>query len=136
MSTLSTVYKGDFRTEVTHVKSGTTLLTDAPTDNHGKGEYFSPTDLLATALGSCMLTIMGQAAKVHGFDIDGASMKTTKVMGTNPRRVVEIIIELTFPHNGYSSKERKILELAAHECPVANSLHPDVKQTFTFLYKE
>ncbi|MDR2564088.1 MAG: OsmC family protein [Prevotellaceae bacterium] len=136
MITLETVYQGGFRTEITHVKSGTKLLTDAPVDNQGKGESFSPTDLLAAALGSCTLTIMGQAAKVHGFDIDGASMKTTKVMGTNPRRVVEIIVELTFPHDNYSDKERKILEAAARECPAAQSLHPDLKQSFTFLYKK
>ena len=134
MITLETIYKGGFRTEVTHVKSGTRLLTDAPVDNQGKGESFSPTDLLAASLGSCMLTIMGQAAKVHNFDIDGTSMKTTKVMGTNPRRVVEIIIELTFPHDNYSAKERKIIEAAANECPAARSLHPDLKQTLIFLY--
>lgn len=134
MATLKTVYSGGLRTEVTHVQSGSVVITDAPTDNHGKGEFFSPTDLLAASLGSCMLTIMGIAAGNHGFNIDGTRVETVKVMGTNPRRVTEIIVELTFPHDGYSDKERKILELCAKDCPAANSLHPDLKQTLKFIY--
>lgn len=134
METVRTIYLGDLRTEPTHVQSGTKIITDAPLDNKGKGEAFSPTDLLATSLGSCMLTIMGIAAQQHGFSIDGTTVKTTKVMGTNPRRVVEIIVELTFPHDNYSAKERKIIELAAKECPVANSLHADLKQTVSYIY--
>lgn len=135
METLKTTYIGDLRTEVTHIQSGNVLTTDAPLDNNGRGEYFSPTDLLGTALGSCMLTIMGMAAKTHNFDMDGATATTTKVMGSNPRRVVEVIIELTFPKN-YSAKEKRILELCSKECPVANSLHPDLKQTIKFIYPE
>lgn len=134
METVRTTYLSDLRTEATHVRSGNKLTTDAPVDNQGRGEFFSPTDLLATALGSCMLTIMGIAARTHGFDIDGTDVKITKVMGTAPRRVVEIIVELTFPHS-YTPKERKIIELSAKECPVANSLHPDLKQTLIFNYK-
>lgn len=136
MATAKTVYLGDLRTEITHLQSGNKITTDAPTDNHGKGEFFSPTDMFATSLASCMLTIMGISAKTYGFDIDGTEVETTKVMGTNPRRVVEIIVELTFPHNRYTDKERKLLELAAKECPVANSLHPDIKKTITFKFKE
>ncbi|MDR1898019.1 MAG: OsmC family protein [Prevotellaceae bacterium] len=136
METLRTVYLSELRTNVEHLQSGSLITTDAPTDNQGQGEFFSPTDLLAASLGCCMLTIMGIAANAHGFNIDGASAKTTKVMGTNPRRVVEIIIELTFPHNNYSEKERKILALSAKECPVAQSLHPDLKQAVTFIFKE
>ena len=135
METVKTTYIGSLRTEATHVQSSTTITTDAPTDNNGKGEFFSSTDLLATSLGSCMLTIMGLSAKTHGFNIDGTTAKTTKIMGTNPRRIVEIVIELTFPNN-YSEKEKKILSLCASECPVANSLHPDLKQTVTFNYPE
>lgn len=134
METVKTVYLGDLRTEATHIRSNNTIVTDAPVDNQGKGEYFSPTDLLAASLGSCMLTIMGIAARTHGFDIDGAAVSITKVMGTNPRRVVEIVVELTFPHS-YSVKEKKIIELSAKECPVANSLHPDLKQTVIFKYQ-
>lgn len=136
MATGKTVYLGDLRTEITHLQSGNKITTDAPTDNHGKGEFFSPTDMFATSLASCILTIMGISAKNYGFDIDGTEVTTTKVMGTNPRRVVEIIVEMTFPHNNYTDKERKLMELAAKECPVANSLHTDIKKTITFKYKE
>jgi uncharacterized OsmC-like protein len=132
METSRIVYLGQLRTEAEHVRSGNIIVTDAPVDNQGKGEFFSPTDLLATSLGVCMLTIMGISAQTHGFDIDGTKISVTKVMGTNPRRVVEVIVELTFPHNSYSQKERRLLELAAKECPVANSLHPDLKQTIKF----
>ena len=134
METAKTIYFGNLRTEATHVRSGQKIVTDAPVDNQGKGEFFSPTDLLATALASCMLTIMGIAARTHGFDIDGTEVKITKVMGVNPRRVVEVIVELNFPRN-YSVKEKRIIELSAKECPVANSLHPDLKQTVVFNYK-
>ena len=133
MATIKTVYLGELRTQAEHLQSGTQIITDAPTDNQGKGEAFSPTDLLATSLGSCMLTIMGIAARTHGFDIDGTRVTTTKVMGTNPRRVVEVILEMQFPNN-YEDKHKLIIEAAAKECPVANSLHPDLKQTVTFIY--
>lgn len=135
METVKTKYLGELRTEATHVRSGEKIITDAPIDNQGKGEYFSPTDMLATALGSCMLTIMGISARTHGFNIDGTEIKITKVMGTAPRRVVEIIVELFFPTD-YTPKEKKIIELSAKECPVANSLHPDLKQTLIFHFGE
>jgi uncharacterized OsmC-like protein len=136
METSYITYLGELRTEAIHRLSGNKLITDAPPDNQGKGEFFSPTDLLATSLGSCMLTIMGISARTHGFSIDGTRVAITKIMETNPRRVVEVIVDLTFPHNSYSPKERKLLELAAKECPVANSLHPDLKQTIKFSFKE
>lgn len=134
MATVHTKYLGDLRTESVHLQSGSKLITDAPTDNQGRGEAFSPTDLLATAYGCCVLTIAGIAAKTHGFNIDGAEVSTTKVMGVNPRRVVELVTEITLPHSNYSPKEKKIIELAAKECPVHNSLHPDLKTTVTFNY--
>lgn len=136
MATIQTKYLGGLRTEAVHTQSGSSLITDAPADNHGRGEAFSPTDLLATAYGSCVLTIMGIAAQTHGFNIDGTRVNTTKVMGTNPRRVVELIAEFILPHNTYSAKERKIIELASKECPVYNSLHPDMKKTITFTYPD
>ncbi|MEY1639854.1 OsmC family protein [Tenuifilum osseticum] len=137
MSTTSTIiYKGDLRTEATHTRSGVTITTDAPVDNQGKGECFSPTDLLATSLGCCMVTIMGIAAQTHGFNIDGTKIDVQKVMGTNPRRVVEVIVDLYFPHNNYTAKERKLLEASAKECPVAQSLHPNLKQTVRFHFPE
>jgi len=129
MATLKTIYKGNLSTEVTHLQSNSVIITDAPTDNHGKGEHFGPTDLFAASLGSCVLTIMGIVAKNHNFDIDGTTLKTSKIMSDKPRRVAEIIIEITFPQKNYSEKERKILEKCAKECPVAQSLHPEVKQT-------
>jgi len=132
MATLQTIYKGNLRTEVTHLQSGSVVITDAPTDNHGKGESISPTDMFAASFGSCMLTIMGIAAQNRGFNIDGTTLKTTKIMADKPRRIAEIIVEITFPHNNYSDKERKILELCAKECPVAQSLHPDIKQTVIY----
>lgn len=133
MATVETIYVGSLRSEATHLQSGTKIITDAPVDNHGKGESFSPTDLVATALGSCMLTIMGIAAKVHGFSIDGTKLEITKVMGTAPRRIVEIKIEVYFPQD-YEAKVKRILEAAAKECPVAQSLHPDLKQNLIYHY--
>lgn len=132
--TIKTIYKGGLRTEATHLQSGATIITDAPTDNHGKGEGFSPTDLLCASLGSCMLTIIGIAAGVHGFSIDGTSVEITKIMNPTPRRVGEIVVVFNFPKNGYTDKEKKIIEAAAASCPVAMSLHPDLKQNVTFNY--
>lgn len=111
------------------MQSSEEIITDAPVDNKGRGEAFSPTDLLATSLGSCMLTIMGIAAIEHGFDIDGTTLQITKVMASNPRRVSEVIINFRFPHNNYTPKQQKLLEVAARTCPVSQSLHPDLKQT-------
>ena len=135
MATIKTIYLGDLRTEAAHLQSGTKIITDAPTDNHGLGEYFSPTDLVATALGSCMLTIMGITASTKGFDIKGASLEVTKVMSAEPRRIGEIIIDVYFPSE-HTPKERAILENSAHHCPVAHSLHPECKQTLRFFYGE
>lgn len=130
--TTQTIYLGELRTRAKHVRSGQEIITDAPPDNKGKGEAFSPTDLLATSLGSCMITIMGIAAREHGFDMDGTTARIWKIMESNPRRVGEVKIELTFPPNNYSDKEKKIIERSAFTCPVYLSLHPDLKKTITF----
>lgn len=135
MATVQTKYLGGLRTESVHLQSGNKLITDAPVDNQGRGEAFSPTDLLATAYGACVLTIMGIAAQTHGFSIDGAEVQVSKIMGTDPRRVVELVAEFTLPHANYSPKEKKIIELTAKECPVFNSLHPDMKKTVTYKYR-
>lgn len=132
MATIETVYLGDLRTQATHVRSGQQIITDAPVDNQGKGEAFSPTDLLAASLGSCMLTIMGIAAREQKADIDGTTCSITKIMGTDPRRVAEIQITFNFPQRDYSEKQKTILERAAKACPVAKSLHPDLKETLVF----
>ncbi len=133
MITSSIVYKGDLRTEATHIQSGNVILTDAPKDNHGKGEAFSPTDLVATALASCMISVMGIVSKKESITtVDGATAEVTKVMVTEPRRIGEIHITITFPKKDFTEKEKKIYEHAAHTCPVAKSLHPDLKQIVTF----
>ena len=126
------IYTGDLQLEATHVRSGRTIVTDAPVDNNGKGSAFSPTDLLATALGSCMITIMGMLAQRSGFSIDGTRAKVTKIMASDPRRVGEVIVELDFPKNNYSEKEKQMIRQCAKACPVAQSLHPDLKQTVIF----
>lgn len=133
MATLKTEYKGDLRTEITHLQSGGVVITDAPTDNNGKGESISPTDMVAGALGSCMLTIMGISAAKHGFNIDGTTLETTKVMGVDPRRITEIHITFNFPAD-YEPKHKRILELAAKSCPVEYSLHPDIKRVLIYNY--
>ena len=132
METIRTTYTGQLRTEAIHLQSSTTVITDAPVDNQGRGEAFSPTDLLATALGSCMLTIMGIAGREHGFSIDGTRTSITKIMTANPRRVAEVRIELFFPSVGYSDKHKRIIRQIAETCPVALSLHPELRQTVIF----
>ncbi len=133
MATSIIYYSGELRTESTHIQSGQKLTTDAPTDNEGKGEAFSPTDLLATSLANCMLTIMGIAAQRKNIDIDSTRATVEKIMGQDPRRVMEIKIDFQFPGN-YSDKEKKLLEHAALNCPVANSLSKDLLQTIKFSY--
>lgn len=129
--TARVTYQGGLRTEAQHVRSGQEIITDAPLDNKGKGEAFSPTDLLATSLSVCMITIMGISANEHGFNIDGTTAKVWKIMESNPRRVGEIRIELNFPKNNYSDKEKKFIEKSAYSCPVYLSLHPDLKKSIT-----
>jgi putative redox protein len=136
MATIESIYLGELRTEATHVFSGTQLITDAPLDNQGKAETFSPSDLLTASLGSCMMTIMGIAAREHGINIDGTKCSLVKIMGTDPRRVVEIQVVLTFPNSAYTEKEKAILERSALTCPVAKSLHPDLVQNVRFVYGE
>lgn len=102
-----------------------------PTTKAG-GEAFSPTDLLATSLGTCAVTIMGIAAREHGFDLTGTRIEITKTMESNPRRVGEVIVEFNFPEKNYSEKEKTIIRKAAYSCPVYQSLHPDTKKTYVF----
>ena len=135
MATSKVIYKGGLRAECTHLQSGTSINTDAPKDNHGKGEAFSPTDLVATALASCILTTIGIVAMRENFtDIDGATAEITKVMYAEPRRIGEILIKITFPALQYTDKEKKIFEHTAHTCPVSKSLHPDLKQVIEFIW--
>lgn len=124
-------YVGDLRTEGKHLQSGAKIITDAPTDNHGKGEAFSPTDLVATALASCMLTIMGIKAQEMKVNLNGTKATVVKIMSANPRRIAEIVVTITLPTN-LDEKTQKILQAVAHTCPVAQSLHPDTRQTVRF----
>jgi uncharacterized OsmC-like protein len=134
MITSEIEYLGNLRTQSKHLASSTTIITDAPIDNHGKGEAFSPTDLMSNALGCCMLTIIGIAANTHAFSIDGTVVKITKIMQASPRKVFEIKVDFIFPKNDYTDKQRSIIEHAAKTCPVALSLHPDLIQTVSFNY--
>ena len=134
MTTIKTTYQGNLRTEAEHLQSGAKIITDAPTDNQGKGESFSPTDMFAAAYASCALTIIGIATQTHKFDIDGTIVETTKVMGNSPRRIAELILHFKFPHNNYSDKEKKIIEGAIKACPVANSVSADIKITRTMTF--
>ncbi|MDG1712099.1 MAG: OsmC family protein [Flavobacteriaceae bacterium] len=131
--TSSVEYLGNLRTTATHLASEKIIITDAPVDNHGKGEAFSPTDLVATALASCLITIMGIKARNLEVDIDGTKAKVTKVMGTEPRRIVEVKIDVFFPKS-FDEKTQKILEKAGLTCPIANSLHPDLNQRIRFIW--
>lgn len=132
MTTISGSYKGSLRTEDIHVKSGNTLLTDAPTDNNGKGETFSPTDLVCAALSSCMMTLMGMLAERENIDLVGLKSDVVKIMASNPRKIAEVQITFTHPNLVATEIQRQKLKNAALTCPVALSLSDTVKQTITF----
>lgn len=127
-------YLGDLRTRATHLASGQVILTDAPTDNQGRGEAFSPTDLCATALANCMLTIMGISARNRDIPIEGARAEVTKVMAADPRRIAAIHIRLMMPSGAYSDVEKRVLETAAKTCPVALSLGDHVDQRIDIVW--
>jgi uncharacterized OsmC-like protein len=131
MSTSKVTYLGNLRTECEHLKSGNTYITDAPLDNKGKGEAFSPTDTVATGLANCMLTVMGIKARDMGVVLDGASALVTKTMASSPRRISKIEIEMSLP-SGVSDKQRKILENTGNTCPVHHSLHPDIEKQIRY----
>ncbi len=127
MTTSNVTYEGNLRTTAIHLQSNNQIITDAPVDNHGRGEAFSPTDLLATSLACCMMTVMGIKAESMGLDLAGSTADVTKVMITDPRRVGEIDVVMTV--KGVSDdKDKIILTNTAMTCPVAKSLHPDIVQ--------
>ena len=125
-------YVGDLRTKATHLKSGNIITTDAPTDNQGKGEAFSPTDLVSAALSSCMMTIMGQVAAREGVNMKGLKTDVVKVMTASPRKIAEIKIAFSHPDLKATDVQKQKLENAARTCPVALSLSDSLKQTITF----
>ena len=135
MSTATARYTGHLRTEATHVASGNVIFTDAPVDNHGRGEGFSPTDLVSTALGSCMMTIMGIVAERSNLDLTSASFSVTKHMSSDPRRIAQIDVDFRLPA-AISAKDRTVLENAARTCPVALSLNPEIRQQVQFEYRD
>lgn len=132
MTVMTAKYLGDLRVECTHEQSGAVIFTDAPTDNQGKGEAFSPTDLVATALASCATTTMGIYAQNHGFDITGATARFEKHMSKDPRRIGKIAVVFAMPDKDYTDRQKQGLERAALTCPVHKSLHPDMEQSFVF----
>jgi len=133
MNTFEIRYQGDLRTTATHLDSGSEICTDAPQDNHGLGETFSPTDMVCSALASCILTIMAIAVEKNDIDIKNTKAIVKKKMGDNPRRIVKIEIDLTFPKE-YDSKTRTILERAAYNCPVHHSLSERIEKDISFTY--
>jgi|TARA_B110000263_G_scaffold232927_1_gene229370 putative redox protein len=129
---IETYYVGNLRTSSTHIQSGDKIITDAPTDNNGKGEAFSPTDLVASALCSCMTTVMGICADKGNFNIPKSSAKVTKIMSAEPRKISEIVVRFTFEKSNLSETQKKKLMSVAENCPVAKSINPDIKQTVSF----
>ena len=127
-------YLGDLRTSCEHLQSGTTILTDAPTDNHGKGEAFSPTDLVATSLGSCMISIMAIKSKDLEVDLINSTIELTKIMQAEPRKISKIVVILNMAAQ-VDEKTKTILERVAMNCPVLLSLHPNIEKDITFNWK-
>ena len=136
MMTSTVVYEGNLRTVCTHLRSGNMVETDAPVDNNGKGERFSPSDLVATALGSCMLTIMGMRAREMDVDLTGVKIEVEKIMKADPRRISGINLTFHFPESlQVDEKQRTILERAAHTCPVIYSINPDIAVNVNFQWQ-
>ena len=136
MVSIHVKYEGELHCEAKHGPSGNTLATDAPVDNKGRGETFSPTDLVATGLASCMATIMGQQADTLGIDISGMIVDVDKIMSTDrPRRIVELPVRIQMPI-AFDEKTAKMMDRAAHTCPVHHSLHPDIKIDVSFTWAE
>lgn len=136
MVKMSMVYEGGLRCRLTHGPSGAEILTDAPVDNHGKGEAFSPTDLMAASLGACMLTVMGIAARKNNITLDGTTADVEKEMVVDPfRRIGKITVNVRMAA-GIDPAQRSILETAAHTCPVHKSIHPDVKLEIAIIYPD
>lgn len=134
MDTAHITYAGNLRTSATHVRSGETIITDAPVDNQGRGEAFSPTDLLSTSLACCMMTLMGIAAEARSLPLNGLKARMVKHMAADPRRVARIELHFELEGKGLDADQRLILERAARTCPVAKSLHPDLVQDVRFAY--
>ncbi len=130
------IYKGALRTSATHLQSGTVIETDAPSDNQGKGERFSPTDLMATALGACMVTTMAIKANTMGIVLDGTRVDVTKIMVADPRRIGKLVAHVYFPEGlQLDDKQKDLMERTARTCPVERSLHPDMELDMAFYWQ-
>ena len=134
MATSKVIYSGDLRSESEHLQSGTVIYTDAPTDNHGKGEAFSPTDLCATSLAQCMLTTIAILGKDRGISIDGSYAEVQKNMNPKPRKIAEIVCDVHMKGN-FDDDQKRFIEETAYNCPVALSLSSDLKKTINFTYE-
>lgn len=132
--TSKVTYLGDLRTSSIHIQSGTEIISDAPIDNNGKGEAFSPTDTVANGLASCMMTMMGIKARDLEIDLSNSTAEVTKIMGTDPRRIIEIQVKMDMAI-AVDQRMKLILERTAMTCPVLNSLHPNIKKDVTFNWK-
>lgn len=132
MATATVKYLGGLRTECTHLQSGTVIYTDAPTDNHGKGEKFSPTDLVATAYASCMMSIIGIYCNEHGYSYEHGSATVTKIMASSPRRIGKIVIDIDISGNGWDDETKVKVKRAALACPVAKSVSEEIELEITF----
>ncbi len=132
MTTITTQYSGSLRTQAVHLKSGSTIVTDAPPDNNGRGEAFSPTDLVCSALSSCMMTVMGILAQREGVELTGLTSEVVKIMDNNPRKIKEIQITFFHPHLAATDIQKEKLKRAALTCPVALSLSDSIKQSVGF----
>lgn len=129
MATSHVKYLGNLRTEATHLQSGNTMITDAPTDNHGKGEAFSPTDTLATSLATCIITTIAIKVAKRNWDVEGMEAEVTKIMANDPRRVAEVIVKVKMPANNYTEEQKETITDIALNCPVAKSLSAELIQT-------
>jgi uncharacterized OsmC-like protein len=136
MATAEIKYLGQLRTEVTHLQSKTTFKTDAPTDNQGKGEFISPTDLIAAALGACMQTIVGIYCQERNLTLNNCIIEVTKIMGSNPRRIVELHVNLDFRGNSWDEKTKRGVRVAAESCPVAQSIHPEILLVYEYSFDD
>jgi putative redox protein len=136
MVRIDVAYRGGLRCDAVHEPSGATLHSDAPKDNHGRGESFSPTDLVATALGTCMLTLMGILAERRGWDLTGTTASVEKVMVADPVRRIGKLIATIRLNRDFPPADRKVLEAAALTCPVHKSIHPDIEAPVTFVYPD
>lgn len=132
MVSMTAIYQGNLRTEVTHLRSGNRIITDAPPDNNGKGEAFSPTDLTCASLNSCMMTLMGMLAEREGIDLEGLKSEIVKIMASNPRKIAEIRISFFHENLNATPVQKEKLKRAALTCPVALSLHDEAKQVVEF----